>query len=81
VQGINEDMTKTIEAIYDSGVLKPLEELPLAEHQRVRLTVQTIDTPSADPATERQRLVERLQQSTLSHGGPFPSREELHERG
>jgi predicted DNA-binding antitoxin AbrB/MazE fold protein len=73
-------MTKTIEAIYDSGVLRPLEELPLAEHQRVRLTVETIDAPAADREAERRNLIERLQRSTLSHGGPVPSREELHER-
>ncbi|HEY7490427.1 MAG TPA: antitoxin family protein [Candidatus Tectomicrobia bacterium] len=34
-------MTITIEAIYESGVLKPLSPLPhLKEHERVRITVE-----------------------------------------
>jgi uncharacterized protein (DUF433 family) len=39
-------MTKVIEAIYENGVLKPLDEVPLVEHQRVRLTIE------AEGATE-----------------------------
>ncbi len=35
-------MSMTIEAIYESGVLKPLAPLPhLKEHERVRITVET----------------------------------------
>jgi predicted DNA-binding antitoxin AbrB/MazE fold protein len=29
-----------IEAIYENGVLKPIQPLPLAERQHVRLTIQ-----------------------------------------
>jgi predicted DNA-binding antitoxin AbrB/MazE fold protein len=32
-------MTITIEATYENGVLKPVEALPLREHQRVRITI------------------------------------------
>ena len=32
-------MTITVEAIYENGVLKPVEPLPLKERQKVRLTV------------------------------------------
>ena len=32
-------MSITIEAIYENGVLKPSEPLPLKEHEQVRLTV------------------------------------------
>ena len=75
-------MTKTIEAIYTNGVLKPLEALPLADQQRVRLTVETIDQePQRDREAALQRLIERLKKSTFSYGGPLPTREELHERG
>jgi predicted DNA-binding antitoxin AbrB/MazE fold protein len=36
-------MNITIEAIYEAGVLKPLEPLEtLIEHDRVRITVQSI---------------------------------------
>ncbi len=31
--------TKQVEAVYENGVLRPLEPLPLDEHQRVTLTV------------------------------------------
>jgi predicted DNA-binding antitoxin AbrB/MazE fold protein len=33
-------MPLTIEAIYENGVLKPLEPLPLQEHEKVRITVE-----------------------------------------
>ena len=33
-------MTITLEAIYENGVLKLERPLPLAEHERVRITVQ-----------------------------------------
>ncbi len=34
-------MTMTIEAIYENGVLKPAQPLPLKEHEHVHITVQT----------------------------------------
>jgi predicted DNA-binding antitoxin AbrB/MazE fold protein len=34
-------MALTIEAIYEDGVLKPAQPLPLKEHARVQVTVQT----------------------------------------
>src|SRR5262249_5367790 len=34
-------MTLTVEAVYENGVLIPAEPLPLPEHQRVQITVQT----------------------------------------
>lgn len=38
-------MTITIKAVYESGVLKPLEPLDsLKEHERVRITVQPVNT-------------------------------------
>jgi predicted DNA-binding antitoxin AbrB/MazE fold protein len=38
-------MAITIEAVYENGVLKPAQPLPLKEHERVRVTV---DTPPLD---------------------------------
>jgi predicted DNA-binding antitoxin AbrB/MazE fold protein len=32
-------MPLTIEAVYENGVLKPAEPLPLKEHEKVQLTV------------------------------------------
>ena len=31
----------TIEAVYENGVLKPAQPLPLQEHQKVQVTVRT----------------------------------------
>ena len=41
-------MTKTLSAVYENGMLRPSEPLPLAEHQRVSVTVS--DT-AGDPAS------------------------------
>jgi predicted DNA-binding antitoxin AbrB/MazE fold protein len=30
-----------VDAIYENGVLRPSEPLPLAEHERVKITVQS----------------------------------------
>jgi predicted DNA-binding antitoxin AbrB/MazE fold protein len=35
-------MTLTIEAVYENGVLKPAQPLPLKEHEKVRVTVETL---------------------------------------
>jgi predicted DNA-binding antitoxin AbrB/MazE fold protein len=34
-------MTLTVEAIYEDGVLKPIQPLPFKEHEKVQVTVQT----------------------------------------
>jgi hypothetical protein len=34
-------MAITVEAVYENGVFKPTQPLPLKEHERVRLIVQT----------------------------------------
>ena len=36
-------MSKQIEAIYENGVLRPLEPLSLDEHQRVTITIAEED--------------------------------------
>ena len=47
-------MTITIEAIYENGVLKPAQPLPLQENQRVRVSVHTpVDVPNALAAVQR----------------------------
>jgi predicted DNA-binding antitoxin AbrB/MazE fold protein len=40
-------MTLTVEAIYENGVLKPTQPLPLKEHEKVHIIVK--------PATSRVR--------------------------
>jgi predicted DNA-binding antitoxin AbrB/MazE fold protein len=34
-------MTLTVEAVYENGVLKPAQPLPLREHETVQVTVET----------------------------------------
>ena len=42
-------MTLTVEAIYENGVLKPAQPLPLQEHEKVLVTVE----PARPPIWER----------------------------
>ena len=54
-------MSLIVEAIYESGVLKPLVPLPsLKEHERVRLTLETIS-----PAEDVTHLVEQQRQRRI----------------
>jgi predicted DNA-binding antitoxin AbrB/MazE fold protein len=48
----------TVEAIFEGGVLRPVQPLPLAEHQRVTVTVQTTAVTEwpADVATLYQEI-------------------------
>ncbi len=45
-------MAITVEAVYENGVLKPAQPLPLQEHEKVRVTVQ--------PVLSRARQTARL---------------------
>ena len=64
-------MTKTLQAVYENGVLRPLEPLPLKEHQRVTVTV-------SDPA-ERwldREYMEKVKKDAAALG-PAPRLEEI----
>jgi predicted DNA-binding antitoxin AbrB/MazE fold protein len=52
-------MAITIEAIYENGVLKPAQLLPLKEHEKVRVTVESVKGPAASPPDEAERIVRR----------------------
>jgi predicted DNA-binding antitoxin AbrB/MazE fold protein len=41
-------MRKTLQAIYENGVLRPLEPLDLPEHQQVAVVVLEVPTASSD---------------------------------
>lgn len=43
------DMTRQIDAVYENGILRPLEPLQPGEHERVRVTVTN---EGADPLEE-----------------------------
>lgn len=40
-------MPQTIEAIYENGVLKPLQKLDIPEHQRLEIFILEDDLPSS----------------------------------
>ena len=35
----------TVEAVYENGVLKPIQPLPLREHEKVNVTVEPARSP------------------------------------
>lgn len=41
-------MNKKLEAVYENGVLRPLEPLDLREHQRVRITLSSVAPSEED---------------------------------
>jgi predicted DNA-binding antitoxin AbrB/MazE fold protein len=40
-------MALTVEAIYENGVLKPTQPLPLQDQARVRITLEIVEDPLA----------------------------------
>src|SRR5262245_29208260 len=54
-----ETMTITVEAIYEDGVLKPAQSLPLKEHATVTLTIHTgapLEQAGIIPCTDPQLI-------------------------
>jgi predicted DNA-binding antitoxin AbrB/MazE fold protein len=66
-------MTRHLEAIYEQGVLRPLEPLALAEHQRVRLTLEEKPSSwlSADPVNERREEMQWLAKESAPYAGQW----------
>ena len=74
-------MMQVIEAIYSGGVLKPVEKLALPETQRVRLIVQPLNEKGDNSRSAAlQRLLVGIESMQFFSSGPFPTREELHDR-
>src|ERR1039458_1078740 len=40
-----DEMNRQVEAVYENGVLRPLEPLPLKEHKKVSVTVSDTEDP------------------------------------
>ncbi len=64
-------MTRQLEAVYEQGVLRPLEPLSLPEHQRVRLTLEErpagASWESSEPVNERREELHWL----ATESGPY----------
>ena len=69
-------MTRRVEAVYENGMLRPLEPLPLEEHQHVTVVIS-----EARAAPERSRLdADYLAavRAEVAAMGPIPTLEEIH---
>lgn len=68
-------MTNHVDAVYENGVLRPLEPLPLEEHQRVRVTVSSISGDTLASLVDRSFLEEaRREVAAARH---IPTHEEV----
>lgn len=50
-------MERIVEAVYENGVLTPLQPLDLPEHQRVTISVQVPGEPADPDALSSWRMV------------------------
>jgi predicted DNA-binding antitoxin AbrB/MazE fold protein len=58
-------MPKTFDAVYEDGILRPLEALPLAERQRVSLTIGQRAVAVTDDGVLDQELLNSLDEEEL----------------
>jgi predicted DNA-binding antitoxin AbrB/MazE fold protein len=69
------------EAIYSDGVLKPVAPLALANDQRVKVTVQSLQPVEDDKRSAAlEEMLRDMEESTLHLTGSLPSRDDLHDR-
>lgn len=59
-------MHKTIDAIYEKGVIKPLEKLALPESQKIRITIDTTESIVASTKSMIKADPDVVQQVTES---------------
>ncbi|MGH9783978.1 MAG: antitoxin family protein [Terriglobia bacterium] len=68
-------MAREVEAVYEKGMLRPLEPLPLAEHQHVKVTVSEI---SGDPVVAMiDRNFQEEARQEVATAGYIPTHEEV----
>lgn len=68
-------MTREIEAVYEKGMLRPLEPLLLAEHQHVKVTVSEIPGDPLASMMDRSFLEEAHRE--VAAAGCVPTHEEV----
>ena len=66
-------MVRQLEAVYEHGVLRPLEPLALPEHQRVRLTLEEkpLSWQSSEPVNERREEMQWLAEKSGPYAGQW----------
>ena len=67
-------MNRQVDAVYENGVLRPLEPLPLKEHQKVSVTVS--DTEDSPGSMIDDAFVESARKE-IQHADHIPSLEEV----
>jgi predicted DNA-binding antitoxin AbrB/MazE fold protein len=50
---------KTLEAVYEQGVLRPLEQLDLPEHQHVKVTISDVTRATTDAVASCYDLAQK----------------------
>jgi predicted DNA-binding antitoxin AbrB/MazE fold protein len=65
-------MVRTLPAVYENGVLRPLEPLPLKDHQRVTVTITESPIEAAEKWLDHAYLA-----SLESDDEPEPSLEQV----
>ena len=68
-------MTNHVDAVYENGVLRPLEPLPLEEHQHVRVTISSISADSLASLVDRSFLEQAREE--VAAAGYIPTHEEV----
>ena len=68
-------MTREVEAVYENGMLRPLEPLPLAEHQHVKVTVSEI--PGDPLASMIDQTFQEEARQEVAAAGHIPTHEEV----
>jgi predicted DNA-binding antitoxin AbrB/MazE fold protein len=61
-----------IDAIYQNGVFKPLQDVGLSENQRVRLSVHPVEVGDVQAWQAWLAEVEERQQRIIAERGYFP---------
>lgn len=56
-------MSQVIDAIYENGVFKPLQNVPLKERQRVEIKIISLD----DWQLRFQRIIKKIQKNTAQY--------------
>jgi predicted DNA-binding antitoxin AbrB/MazE fold protein len=76
LNGYNEGvMARQLDAVYEQGILRPLEPLVLEEHQRVRLTLDEKPAPlireTGEPWNERREELHWLAKESDPYAGQW----------
>ena len=66
-------MIRNVEAVYEHGLLRPLEPLELTESQRVRLTIADVSSEHS----QRDLDIVKRAQAEVATAGTIPTIEEV----